>query len=56
MGIHRPDGRVVYVSCMHARKVVALDTHTFTVTSTMAAGDGVDGLAWAGPGQQRVGH
>lgn len=52
----RPDGRVIYVSCMHSRKIVAIDTQTFAVTTTMGAGDGVDGLAWAGAGQQRVGH
>ncbi len=52
----RPDGRVIYVSCMHSRKIVAIDTHDFALTTTMAAGDGVDGLAWAGAGQQRVGH
>ena len=52
----RPDGRVIYVSCMHSRKIVAIDTRTFTVTDTMSAGDGVDGLAWAGAGQQRIGH
>ena len=52
----RPDGRIVYVSCMHSRKIVAIDTRTFAVTATMDAGDGVDGIAWAGPGQQRVGH
>lgn len=43
----RPDGEVAYVSCMHSNSIAAINTATFAVTQHIAAGDGVDGMAWA---------
>ncbi len=43
----RPDGHVAYVSCMRSKTIVAIDTTSFAVSQHIAAGDGVDGLAWA---------
>ncbi len=43
----RPDGRIAYVSCIHSKTIVAIDTSSLSITQHIAAGDGVDGLAWA---------
>jgi YVTN family beta-propeller protein len=43
----RPDGAEAYVSCDGSRKVAVLDTKDWTVRALIAAGAGVDGLAWA---------
>lgn len=42
----RPDGKEAYVSCISANQVAAIDLATFAVR-LLAAGKGVDGLAWA---------
>ncbi len=43
----RPDGRVAYVSCTGAGQVAAIDLAKWTLKSTIDAGKGADGLAWA---------
>ena len=43
----RPDGRVAYVSCMHSKTIIAIDIGSFAITQHIAAGEGVDGMAWA---------
>lgn len=43
----RPDGREAYVSCDASRQVAVIDVARWTVTGTIAAGAGADGLAWA---------
>lgn len=42
----RPDGKEAYVSCISVNQVAAIDLTTFAVR-LLAAGKGVDGLAWA---------
>ena len=46
----RPDGAEAYVSCDASQKVAVIDTKDWTVRTLIAAGPGVDGLAWA-PGR-----
>ena len=41
----RPDGQFAYVSCN--KKVAVIDTATMQVSTTIEAGRGADGLAWA---------
>jgi YVTN family beta-propeller protein len=41
----RPDGRMAYVSCL--KQVAVIDTANWTVPTTIEAGNGADGLAWA---------
>lgn len=43
----RPDGQVAYVSCMGSHQVAAIDLAQWKV-QIIEAGDGADGLAWAG--------
>lgn len=43
----RPDGQVAYVSCMGSHQVAAIDLAQWKV-QFIEAGDGADGLAWAG--------
>jgi YVTN family beta-propeller protein len=45
-----PDGKVAYVSCSRAHQVAVVDLSEWKVQSLIAAGAGVDGLAWAAPG------
>jgi DNA-binding beta-propeller fold protein YncE len=45
--IVRPDGGEAYVSCDASRKVAVIDTKDWTLKKLIAAGRGVDGLAWA---------
>jgi len=44
----RPDGNVAYVSCMRSHQVAAIDLLQWKVQSLIDAGEGADGLAWAG--------
>lgn len=41
----RPDGKMAYVSCL--KQVAVIDTTSWTVPTTIEAGNGADGLAWA---------
>jgi YVTN family beta-propeller protein len=41
----RPDGKMAYVSCL--KQVAVIDTANWTVPTTIEAGNGADGLAWA---------
>jgi DNA-binding beta-propeller fold protein YncE len=43
--VMRPDNKFAYVSCGH--DVAVIDLKRWTVSSTIHAGDGADGLAWA---------
>jgi DNA-binding beta-propeller fold protein YncE len=43
----RPDGGEAYVSCDASKQVAVIDLKNWTVTKLIAAGPGVDGLAWA---------
>jgi len=42
-----PTGRLAYVSCSGVGKVAVLDLSDWKLKSTIAAGKGADGLAWA---------
>ena len=44
----RPGGRLVYVSCDRSRKVAAIRTSDWKVDALIDAGEGADGVAWAG--------
>ena len=44
----RPDGKVAYVSCSGSHQVAAIDLPQWKVEPFIEAGDGADGLAWAG--------
>ncbi|SFS20637.1 40-residue YVTN family beta-propeller repeat-containing protein [Granulicella pectinivorans] len=41
----RPDGKMAYVSCL--KQVAVIDTTSWTVPTSIEAGNGADGLAWA---------
>jgi DNA-binding beta-propeller fold protein YncE len=43
----RPDGVEAYVSCDASKQIAVIDLKEWTVTKLIAAGPGVDGLAWA---------
>ena len=43
----RPDGAEAYVSCDASKQVAVIDLKEWTVSKLIAAGPGVDGLAWA---------
>lgn len=43
----RPDGKVAYVSCMHADKIAEIDLTSWKLTRTIETGKTPDGLAWA---------
>ena len=44
----RPDGKVAYVSCSGSHQVAAIDLPQWKVGPFIEAGNGADGLAWAG--------
>lgn len=44
----RPDGQLAYVSCSGSHQVAAIDLQQWKVEPFIEAGDGADGLAWAG--------
>jgi len=44
----RPDGKIAYVSCMGSQQVAAIDLSQWKVQALIEAGNGADGLAWAG--------
>ena len=44
----RPDGKVAYVSCSGSHQVAAIDLPQWKVEPFIEAGNGADGLAWAG--------
>ena len=43
----RPDGARAYVSCDASAQVAVIDVTNWNVERLIAAGKGVDGLAWA---------
>ncbi len=43
----RPDQRIAYVSCSNSRQVAAIGIGSWKTEKLIAAGRGVDGLAWA---------
>jgi YVTN family beta-propeller protein len=43
----RPDGRVAYVSCTGKAQVAVINLADWAVETTIGAGKGADGLAWA---------
>ena len=43
----QPDGNSAYVSCMSVGKVAVIDLAGWKVSGVIAAGKGVDGLAWS---------
>jgi DNA-binding beta-propeller fold protein YncE len=44
----RPDGQVAYVSCSASHQVAAINLSQWKVEAFIEAGNGADGLAWAG--------